>query len=399
MDLVQYFEKPLPNIFVEVLDLNCIVYSNNNVITLNVSVIRSQLYTGTIVIKNIGYGILNGNIYTDSLISFEASTFSGNNVAVKYNINVTSINDNIASNVTISSNGGEYILNFIISVKPPVYFIENGTLTDIKSFYTYYTQYPIFAKKHFIKHDFLIWLYSINYENIDIYEQFSKDANKERGINNFFVYNKLQAQPTLQIKTKEIVIKINPYKKENITKSICIIKKGIGYIDETIATTVPWVKFYTNTITTKDFKEADEININYTIDETAITKRVEYGRISLNNGIGYVLIKLVVLNFIEASIPTNYLTLRDEFFISLKNNTSEAIDIEVEPKDNFVKFEKLIFTITENEDIPFFIRLNTLQMAKKSIRKRPIFTTIIRLKSTYKGKHFFKDIPFTVGDF
>ena len=389
MNVIDYFENPLPIIEVT---------SEKEVVVFTSWV---SGYTGSILLQNIGEGTLQGKVYSNNNIVFERTEFKGNNVELGYNVNVANVvgNDTIHTNVVISSNGGESIIKFIINIQSPQLNCDGFNVSNLQEFYDCYVNAPTIAKKHFIKHDFLMWLYAIGYEYMDIYEQFSKDPNKERGISNFFVFNNLQTRGELNIINETINIKINPYKSEKIKGFISISKEGNGYIKETITATAPWLVLDTYDISSQDFKDNDVISVGFTIDTAKIQNKTQYCHITIPKKEQCVTLKVTMGGFIEATLVGNYQPLKDEFILHIKSNVTEPLAIEIEPQDPLVKFEKTAYTITNEESIPFNVKLTTLQMAQKTIKKRPVFSTIIRVKSKYKDKRFFKDIDLTVGDF
>lgn len=395
MIVKDYFENKLPIIAVT---NNGLQEQYETVINLQSS--PTEGYTGSFVIKNIGTGTLQGSIYTDGVIVFEQSNFNGNITEARYSLNLNLHSPEIIhTEAVIVSNGGEHTIRFIINVKPPTIYLEGFQVDSIESFYKLWTQNPVLAKKIFIKHDFYLWLYAINYEYMDIYEQFRNDPNKERGINNFFVFNKLKEPAVVSLYEQNVKVVINPFKNERCTGKITVRRQFDGFTDETIECNAPWVKLSKNNITAVDFKSADEIEIPYEIDKSLVNRRVQHGEISLKTGNGKVHIKTTLLNFMEVSLSNNYACLKEELFLHIKNNTRESLKIEITPEDNFIKFEKSLYIVENEESIPFNIRLSTLQLAQKSIRKRPVFQSVIRVNSHYGDKKFFQDIKLLVGDF
>lgn len=396
MNVVNFFENKLPAIAVSINGIQ----QNISESTIEIEVYPTIPFIGSFIIFNIGGGTLEGSIFCDNNIIFEVNNFKGNNVTINYNINISiASQETINTEAIISSNGGEYTIKFVIKVKPPTIFFHDFPINSLKSFFEFWKTQPTLAKKIFIKHDFYLWLYAINYEYIDIYEQFRNDPNKERGISNFFVFNKLKDPPRLSLVSQVITYNINPYIQDKYNGTITINRQGDGFIDEGIKYNAPWLTFTKHNITTSDFKNSNSINLEYIIDRNLLQKRVQHCFITLTSGSGRVTIKTSIKNFLELKLNGNYLSTRGAFSLYAKNNTNEPISIEVEALDNFIKFEKSVYIINNEMHIPFEIRLSTLQLAQKSIRRRPVFTSIIRVKSKYRDKKFFQDIKLIVGDF
>ncbi|MCL1997012.1 MAG: DUF5717 family protein [Defluviitaleaceae bacterium] len=395
MNVLDYFENELP-----IISVNHNGVSEQRETTINLQSSPTEERVGKIIIENIGAGTLKGSIYSNSTVVFDVPHFNGNNIETRYSLNLPlNAPKEICTNVTIASNGGEHTIKFIINVLPPVLFTEGFSINDMDSFYKLWVQNPSFAKKIFMKHDFYLWLHTINYEYIDIYEQFRNDVNKERGINNFFVLNKLKNPTTTSLYEEKIQMALDPFKIEPCTGKVRVRRHGEGFTDETLKCNVPWVIFRKSSVTTADFKQSNEIEIDYEIDRKLINKRVQYGTISLETGTGEVQIKAQVLNLVDIRLNKNYAGIKDDLFLYIKNNTKEPLRIEIAPRDNFVKFDKNLYIIKTEEAIPFGLRLSTLQTAQKSIRKQPVFQSFIRVKSHYRDKKFFQDIELLVGDF
>ena len=396
MDVFDYFESKLPIISV--------VHDGQNErheTMINIKSSPTEEYSDSIVIENIGADTLKGNIYTDStVVVFDVMYFTGNRIEMRYRLNIAmNSQKKIFTEVTIVSNGGEHVLKFEIDVMPPTLFVANYPVNDIASFYNLWEQSPTVAKNTFSKHDFYLWLYACNYKHLDIYEQFRSDTNKERGLSNFFIFNKLKTPVELYLVSEKTEILLDPLKTKKYTEKITIYREGAGFTYDTIECNVPWITLAKTSITTADFKQDNKIEVFYEIDKKLITKKIQYAIISLKLGTGQVHVKAKVPNVIDANLIKNYAGINDKMFLHIKNNVDEPLKIEIVPSDSFIEFEAAIHTIDKEETLPFSIKLSTLQLAQKNIRKRPVFQSSIRIKSSYQDKKFFQDIELIVGDF
>lgn len=391
MNTVEYLEERLPKLTVEFPDQEdpCKIF---------LEVSSSTEYNGSFTLVNSGGGMMEGSIYSDINMIIDPENFKDNLVKVNFSLNL-SRGENFYTEVVIASNGGEAVLEFNITILPPALMVEEREIKSLPDFYKLWQSHPTTAKKTFIKHDFLAWLYSQNYEYLDLYEQFRKDPNKERGINNFFVFNKLKNQVSLAIENDDVVHKINLHKGDaQQTGSILVKRQGQGFVDENLHTNVPWIKLQKENITTLDFKEGDLLRVPYTLDKSAVTKKINYGSVYLSSGEGRVNIKVIMINFLQVKLNDNFLTENDEHSLTIRNNTGKPLPIKIEA-DGFIKFEKDTYVIESLAIVPFAIRLAPLQAAQKSIRKRPVFEGNIKVSSFYKDETFFENLKVVVGDF
>jgi len=292
-------------------------------------------------------------------------------------------------------NGEEIIKNKKLNLNDKNNQIEIETILD---FYKYYLVEPNECKKIFVKYDFLLWLQNIKYKHIKIYEKFKSDENLNRGIDNFFVFNKIKENAKIYLLEENMQIKINPFVKEDYKGEFLLIKDGEGYICEEIVTNVPWIHISKKIINTNDFKLQNELKIEFTIDKNILQKKSEYGEINILGQIQKINIQVVTLNFLEVELK--YFNETSKNIIYLKNNTKNSLNIEIKTLDDFVKFEKEIYTIEEEkEEVPFDIILSSFQLAQKNLKRKHTFSSKIKIKSNYGDYKFFKDISIEVGDF
>ncbi|MCL2415671.1 MAG: DUF5717 family protein [Defluviitaleaceae bacterium] len=150
-------------------------------------------YEGDFIIENMGAGMLEGRIFSDSdalILPFEE--FSGNRVVVHYIINLDGykIGDYLNWRVIIFSNGGEKVVDFKIEVTAPAIITKDGaTISSMEQFLDYVKEQPIAARQLFTQQDFMLWLFNSGFRNMDLYDAFAADPNKERAVDNFLILN------------------------------------------------------------------------------------------------------------------------------------------------------------------------------------------------------------------
>ena len=391
MDVKNLFEYPLP-----------IINKEQNKIFIE----ASKIHKGTLTIKNDGGSVLEGRIMSNShFLVFEPEYFNGNICEIDYtmDLNIYNTEDMIHADAVIVSNGGEHTIKFLIKITPHILETKEGhKITSLKDYLTLYKKNSIAAKQLFASYDFMVWLYESGYEYMDLYEHFKSDANKERGLNNFFIFNKLKNKSILSLKDEDINIKINPYVGKIYTGVITVKKVGFGFIQEKLVleNKSPWLKLEKEEITAGDFKTSDTINIAYTIDKSLIRKNIENDTVMLTNGIGKVNVSVAVSKFLGVKLEREYIDIKDNGYIIVNNYSGQPIDIEIIPKDSFLKFESNAYKINRNVKLEFNIKLSKTQLLfQKSIIKKPIFETEIDVKSYFQDKTYIKTLKLTVGNF
>ncbi|MCL2610112.1 MAG: DUF5717 family protein [Defluviitaleaceae bacterium] len=261
-------------------------------------------------------------------------------------------------------------------------FLCEGVYT-IKDFYSLWKENKNLAKRIFYYKEFELWLLKLKYPFMHFFEVFLKDANKERGLSNFFAFNNLKEEITLNIELNEE------------TKEITITKTGEGFLEELIRTEAPWLLLDKNHITNKDFEPHGIAKTTYIIDKKR-AKKAEYTKVYIGNQ--FVEIKTIEKNFLEIELLTNYKSIDDEMQLKITNNTNLSINVELEAKE-IIKFQSTKYTIEEEPlIIDFKIKLSALQLARKTLGKTLIFEEIIRVYSRFENRKFYKDVPITIGD-
>lgn len=367
---------------------------------LDVFVRQGEIYVDELMIHNVGGGTLEGQVYFGPYIESDKTKITGNMCRIKYKIDLShSTTKTLYSEIVFATNGGEVVVKVTIHVGGTVLSVEGHTIETLADFYQFCRKNQSVGKKIFVHQEFLNWLGRLDYAYIDIYEQFRKDPIKERGINNFFVFNKFKENPKLVLESKKIELIEDPFRPESYQGELTIRRMGWGFVDERLMADVPWIKLEKQNVLTADFKDSDNLIIPFTVPKENIYGKNKAGKITLSHSAGAVDVRIKMLKILEVEIDKNYQTHKDVMYLCVKNNTKDEIRLEVQAKDAFVKFEEDNYLVGEMLNIPFNIKLSTLQLAQKSIKKVPVFESWIRVKATYKDKKFFEDIKIVLGDF
>ena len=261
-------------------------------------------------------------------------------------------------------------------------FLCEGVYT-LADFYELWIKNKNLAKRIFYYKEFEMWLLKLKYPFMNFFEVFLKDLNKERGMNNFFLFNGFSEEIKLNIELDE----------EN--KELILTKTGEGFIEKPIYTKAPWIILNKSHITNKDFDSNGTAKITYSIDSKR-ARKTEHSNIYI--GGQFVELSHIEKEFIEIELLNNYKNIDEEIEIKITNNKNVPLYVEFEAKE-MIKFESTKYTIGKEPIIVRCkIKLSALQLARKTLGKIIIFEENIRVYSRFENRRFYKDIPITVGD-
>lgn len=373
MNLKEFLEYPLPNIQIDI-----------DKIAINMN----EKNSGVINIKNIGGGILSGDIVsnTDCLL-LDKENFLGNDVKIEYNIvpSVYSSGEFIKSEVVIISNGGQVYIPVYITISSFDYLqcIKEKIYT-IKEFYGYYLKNYIEAIRIFYSYEFMIWLKNINYKHIDVVEEILKDSNKQRAIDNFFVLSKMKEKSYIKLSQKIFKYKYFTTNTESDIIGIIPIKLiGSGYFEEDIVLEddIDFIKILKNKITNKDFDEDGNYNLEFRILKNKINNFFERRKIVFNKTNESVIIELSKKKPVEILLEKEYFTTTDSGVLKILNNTEKDIIIEIVPKDTFIFFEGKKYLVSKYTEIGFNVKMTGFLKAQMDFTKRPNIESEILIKA------------------
>lgn len=400
MDFKEQFEGPLPII---------------NKDTKKIYIETSNSCEGSIIIKNSGGGTIAGRIMSNSrFISFEPEEFNGNNSKIMFYINLNTYGSKYANEVKIApninseeilkstavimSNGGEHKIEFTIKVVPcSIETEEKISISSLKDFYGYFRKYPSKAEALFYKREFMSWLKAIGYENMDLYEKFLLDTNKERALDNFLIANKLKHRASVDFENRLISVIVPAFNDDIYTGLIKLKKTGSGYIEEEIKNISPWFSLGKKTVLSSDFDNEGTAYINYSIDPLKFSRKVNFDKVFLSDKV--LEVKAVKLSFIDAQLERTYLSFKDSSNILIINNANEKLTVDITPKDSFIKLEGKRYYINETALIPFTIDIPKLLQAQLSLKKQPTLESSLYIESVYKKRQFSKLLKLTIGGF
>jgi len=387
MNLIEQLELPLPTIEADMEKLY---------------IETATSYTGIFNIRNVGGGKLSGfSQCNKNCVTFSPSEFEGNKVQIEYFINIAAYNSGevIRTEILIASNGGEIIIPCIIKIIAPAIETEDGMkITSLKEFYVYSKKYILEARQLFSESKFKEWLYSINYEYMDIYEYLVKDANKERAMYNFFILNKLKKKTTIEVEEKNVQIKVGYYQRSKFLNLIKVKRSDGGFVeyDVKLKNNCRWISLSKNKLIVSDFKDSNMADVMYSIDSSKLSDKNAVDYIMIGDEVIRVNIKRESL--IDLGISKESFKFVDEGSILVGNNSEKQVVIEISTNSSLVRFENKKYIVNESAEIPFVIKLNAFLSTQLALKKQPIVTGEIYVKAQSEEGIFRKTMYITIGE-
>lgn len=386
----ELFEYPLPSISVEI---DKLVLSICN-------------YTeGCFYIKNIGGGVLKGWITSNTgCVKFSPEKFEANSIHIKYSADVSMFSSGalVQSNIVISSNGGEKIIPIIINVTQQALEISDGSqISSLNDFLTFARREPVEARRMLGSNNFFMWLNTIGYEHMDMFEHIISDSNKERALDNFFVLSGLKKRAGINSEKNSYKLKINDCSIEPVAASCKISKIGWGYIDYPVMVknSAPWLKLKTEKISSKQFEKSQNSLLEYEIDPKKITGSYEedYICIAAEKAIS-IKIGVFRVSAVKVKLNKEVFNTFDSGNIIIENNSGKNLLFNIIPSDGFIKFDAQTYIISKKQTITFNIKLSALTKTQMDFVKKPFVRGKIKISTVINDKPyiFIKNITVTL---
>ncbi len=376
------YEYPLPKLYV---DVDKIVIETED------------LYSDSFSIKNIGGGELEGTITSNTKnVTFTPEKWQGNLKKIKFEFTLENAKFGVTdvTSVLIRSNGGEKIIPLLIKVVSKELITTDGEkLKTLLDFLEYEKKHHENAKQLFAKNDFLIWLTSIGFEHLKIYEHLVTDTNKDRALDNFFILCHLKEKTEISLLEKEVTLSVGGDSEKVISGSVEIEKNGSGYVELKLYTKYNsnWLKLKKNNITIKDFNTNNIAKIEYEVDTESLNQNFSYDSIVMEafEYNVYVDINVQKKQPLKARLSKESFVNDDKGLVVIDNHTNTELLVELWTDDNYIKFEGKRYFVKGHAEIPFEIKLSPFQMAQMSFLKQPKINTKIYIK-TIVGKNIVK---------
>lgn len=372
-DVLKQFEYPLPLISCE---------------TGKISFEASQSVSASFFIENRGGGELNGYLSSGAeALSFSPTSFSGNRVEISFFFNIESYRpgDSLESSLVIVSNGGELVIPIRIDViSPEIYAKDGQRISSLMDYMFYAKANPVPSRQLFTQKEFLMWLLSMNYEHMELYDRFTMDSNKERAVDNFLIMNRLKRKAQAAVIEKNISLKLKYREADPVTGVIMFRLNGWGYIDlklrqkgENTA-----VKLLTEKISYTDFDENGFFEATFVVYPALVKSRRAYEQIEITGDINAVCtISIIRERPVKAEMLRSRFEASDRGTILITNNTGKDMMFSVVSSEPFIKFEGRRYLVGAKAELPFEVRFTALQSAQMTLRKQPFAEVVISLWS------------------
>ncbi|MCL2620615.1 MAG: DUF5717 family protein [Defluviitaleaceae bacterium] len=353
---------------------------------------------GTLEIENQTDGELVGTIASMAdFITFSPESFSGNKTTVEYTLDLIGLSGEIGTSAVITTNGGEIVVDFHITVNPPdVLTKDDLILADLDDFTAYVKTQPIAARQLFTRHDFMAWLMGMNYPNMDIYERFASDPNKERAVDNFLVFNGKKYKAKIVPETTNLAHSIGMW-EDTVTGSIVLRKTTWGYAEADLRVVAGenWFKLSKNKVTATDFDAENGAEIHYMILPTESEGRDTAVVLVEGDQDHKIHIHSTSAAAFDARLDKETFFFDDKGKLLITNNTGQdlMIDIACEP---FVKFDARRYFIGRTAEIEFEVKYGSIKAASFALRRQMYAESHIHVVAIDSGKSYGRRLPLTL---
>ena len=101
---------------------------------------------------------------------------------------------------------------------------------------------------------------------------------------------------------------------------------------------------------------------------------------------------------IKTWLPREAYSYKDEGIIVIENYASEALQVQIFCKQAFVNFNRTIYKVEKQLQIPFVIKLPALQSAQLLFSKIPSLSAKIEVMAWHKDQQIKKILRLTAGE-
>lgn len=350
-------------------------------------------YEGSFFVRNAGGSTLEGKISSGSRsITFSPAEFSGNSVEISYTFvpDFYKQGDEIHTSALIMSNGGEAVIPISVKIVPPEIKAKDGqVVASLADFCGFARTSPVLARQMFTQWDFSLWLSSMGYKNMELYEHFTEDPNRERAVDNFLVLNGLKEKSRVSINSKQISLAVNYGSGEAITDALSFERSDWGYVDVQLRVSRgdSWLKLSKDRLTSADFNEDNYAELYFMVLPEFLGKRFESAYIEVESEsetIGGICIEVKKKQGIDVALDRPSYGSDDEGFLDIINNTGKDLVVELTAKDSFVKLEAKRCFVGEHARVGFGIKMPQFSFKKQLLTKTEIFVRVISDELTYQ---------------
>jgi len=393
MDIQKSLEYPLPSMSV-----------NTKEIVMEES---DKKYRFTI--RNSKGGTLSGRIISpNKSIRFEPSAWEGNRQEVECTFSPEPLDgfkpgDVKTFEALIISNGGELALPVTVKLaKRAITTAEGVTIANLQDFYNYALKHPRAARTLFTDSEFHMLLMTMEFPYLEAYILLSKEPNRARALDNFFILAGLKKKTHLFVPDSYKEHIAAPGNDRMIYGQFVVEKSDNGYVEANISlkNNVPWLSLPDRYLSSGDFKGGLTCKVRYSIDPLLIGGRyaMEKIDISLTDTVNEEVTIDIVFKRpspIKVKLDRDGYRFNDEGEIIIENRCSEPLEVNITCNEQFVRFFKYSYTVEDVSRIPFIIKLTPLQSAHTLFRKVPMLSAFVNISTNFKGDIINKNLKLT----
>jgi hypothetical protein len=352
-------------------------------------------YEGAFTITNAGGSELEGEIHLDAKsVVFYPSKFKGNHTEITYSLNLDSYKpgDVLRRDALIHSNGGELLLPITIRITPPEIKTKEGHgISSLEDFYEYAGQSPIAARQLFNQWEFADWLSGQGYSQMELYEKFASDPNKERAVDNFLTVNGIKEKSRVFSEQRAVSVRIPPGQTEMLKGEISFTKPTPGYAEVRLSVTegAAWLSLGKDRLTSADFNAEGRASMPFVIMSSVLTlglkNRYNIGYINAEseNEVGGTYVIAISERPFKAELCGTRYKSEDGGILKVRNATGRDMMLEVTSADKNIRFAGTKYLIGKYAEIPFTVKPHGFQFG---FRKPPLYETEIIVKTVGGGK-------------
>jgi len=353
---------------------------------------------GSFEVFNEGEGKLVGSITSMAdFLSFSPHHFEGKKIKIEYALDLVEQSGDIFTGAVITTNGGEKIIDFNITVNPSDILVKDGVvMADLDDYMGFVKNRPLVARTLFSRPDFMMWLTNMGYGSMDMYEKFAKDPNKERAVDNFLVFNGNKYKAKILPDVKEMAHAIGEW-EDVVTGSIALRRTTWGYAEATleVAGDVKWLSLSKNKVTSADFDAENMAQVHYIITPDQLVGR-DVAQVVIKGCDEHVVhIRCTQAPPFHARLDKQSFFFEDRGKLFITNNTGRDLMMDV-TCESFIKFDAKRYLISKTAQIEFDIKYSSFKAASLAFKKQLFYRTFIHLAAINVDKPYGWRLPISL---
>jgi len=238
----------------------------------------------------------------------------------------------------------------------------------------------------------------MGYPNMDIYERFAADPNKERALDNFLVFNGNKHKAKILPEETVILHSIGMW-EDAVTGSIALRKTTWGYAEATLEVTEgeKWFKLTQTKAGGGDFDRDNAAQIHYMILPREMGEARETALVTLKAGGDEFKIYVYCspAAAFEAHLDRQTFGFDDEGKLHIKNNMGRDLMVDIS-SEAFVRFEAQRYLIGKNAEIDFAVKYSSFKAATLIFKRHLAVQTFINIVAIDSGRSFARKMKLEV---